>query len=312
MLRGKCDFEFTSHKREFGNPVQTPYFFLIRGVHSKIDSYIPAHAAISGRMKHVILSFLALFAVNCQAELSKETIESFKAFAARDLFNFGAARGTSVTLEKSSLGFSIHVGGEEIGSSETYERCLGKLEKGDLKLSCYEGITAAMDLCKIKPKPSVCQGEVRQKVREIYLDPNPSNGETMRGLGRQKTNPYIHSVTALAKTYPAARKAIAKAMEINGCESVELGDVEGQALYLNQQALADEDTEQLYDNAVNRYRVTLKCRTDTVGVYLDVVKAVVQGKVKQSLVPIRAAEEPEFVLDIVEPDFGSAKRAAAK
>lgn len=263
-------------------------------------------------MKHTFLGLLILFTATAKAEISTEMLESFRNFARKDIVMFGAPKDVNLILQPSNLGYSIYADGEQVGSSETYERCLGRLENGDLKLSCHDGITASIDICKIKPKPDICAREnMKTKIREVYMDPNILNGDLMRGLGQQKTNPYTRHITTLAKHYPSARKAIARAMEINGCQSVELGDIAGQTTYMDQQALADEDTNQVFEGAKNRYRTNLHCRSGSQAVYLDVVNSAEQGVIKLSLVPLKALEEAGVVIGTMKPVLGTPKTTAA-
>lgn len=261
-------------------------------------------------MKHIFLGLLILVSSTAKAGTSVELLEGFLTFATRDLINFGAPKETVLNLTASNTGLFVLSGNVIVGNSEFYERCLGTLDKDDLKLSCHDGVTAVMDVCRLNP--AVCESErIKQKLREIYLDPNVVTGETMRGLGSQRINPYMHGITELAKKYPAAKKAIAKSMQINGCTSVELGDIEGQTIYMDQQALADDETNKVYEGAINRFRANLKCRSASVGVYLDVTHAVKNGKVQLSVVPIKAVEDEPVLLDTLEPVLDKPAQSAA-
>lgn len=255
-------------------------------------------------MKTILVASLMLFTAAAEAKVSPELLESYKQFATRDLINFGAPKDTELTFNADSeLGYFVESSRDKevkVGVVEVYERCLAVLENDDLKLTCYNGLTANLDVCKLQP--SVCEKEgSKQKLRSLTLDPNVARGETMRLLGSHTTNPHMGALTKLAKEYPGARKAIAQALSLNGCTSVELGDIEGQITHLQRQPLADDDTKQVIEGAQNRWRAIMQCRSAASSVYLDVIESVEKGKIYKSLLPIKAVEAAPVLIKIDEP-----------
>jgi hypothetical protein len=254
-------------------------------------------------MQKLLVCFVVLFSALAQAEVSKPLLDSFQNFATRDLVMFGAPKTTVLNFTESLQGYFVQAGGTILGNAIAYERCLAQLEGEDIRLKCYDGLSAALDVCKTDP--SVCQKEgVKLKLRELSLDPDLASGQTMRGIGQQTVNPSMRSLTALAKEYPAARKALAQAMSLNGCTSVELGDIAGQTAYLSAQALADDETYKVYEGAQNRWRATMKCRSASASVYVDVVSSVEGGKIYLRLVPVKAVESPGVLINVEEPNLG--------
>lgn len=115
----------------------------------------------------------------------------------------------------------------------------------------------------------------------------------------------MQSLTELAKRHASARNAIAEAMALNGCKSIELGDIAGQVTYLEQRALGDEDSKEIFEGAQNRWRATMACKTANTSVYLDVVTRVENGKINLSLVPVKAVEGRAVLIETVDPISGN-------
>lgn len=250
-------------------------------------------------MKKLLVCCL-LFASVAEADVSNPLLEKFQSFATRDLIRFGAATGTTLSLEESLQGYFVHSGNVILGNALIFERCLVQLDKADINLTCHDGVSAVLDICKLEP--SICQKEgSKQKLRELYVDPTVSSGETMSGIGQQTLNAHMRTLTRLAKKFATARQAIAQAMSLNGCTSIELGDIEGQITYLDRQPMADDETNDVVEGARNRWRAIINCRSASASVYLDVIQSVEEGRVHLNLVPIKATAAQGVLIDVVDP-----------
>ena len=244
---------------------------------------------------------LLLLTSGAVAQVVQPLLEEFREFATSDLITFGAPKTIVLSFEQSPNGYFVHAGGITIGSAVPFERCLvQKAEAEDVKIKCYEGIFAALDLCKIDQ--TICEKEgLREKVRELSMDPDFATGKVMRTIGRRDRNPHIRVLTKMVQEYSSARRALGQAMALNGCSRIELGDIDGQTTYLEANPLGDDDTGELNEGAQNRWRAILRCRAETSSVYLDVLYSVANGEILSHLVPIKAAPAERVLIKKLTP-----------
>lgn len=271
-----------------------------------IAKAFPSH--LKGRfMSKLIVGLLVLISTAAYADVSPEVQEAYKTFATRDLITFGAPKGTVLKFAPALQGYmveSTNLDGEAVtlGVAVVYQRCLVEAKgDSDVEIKCYQGISSELDLCKIDKKICLKDG-VHKKLREVSVDPDiRRNGEVFKALGKRNYNAHMNGLTNLVVEYPGARKALAQAMALNDCTSIELGDVEGSSIHLEANPLADDDTKKVIPGASNRLRMMMKCRTAATQVYLDVHAYVEGDGIVQTMIPVKAAESAPVHIRSINP-----------
>ena len=249
--------------------------------------------------QHCVWAVSVLGAMSASASATQALQEDFKIFAAKEVVNFGGPKDTVLTLQESLSGFFVSYKNDVVGNARIFEHCQATVEgTDDLKMQCHQGISGAVDLCKIDSK--ICKNEgVREKLREVSLEPD-HQGRLSKLIGQRMVNPHFHYLTGLIKKYPMAKKAMAQAMVLNGCTKVHLGDVIGQITYLRRDALGDDDTDELFPGAENSWRAIIECADATAPVYVDVIRAVENNGINLKLQPIKAAKSEKILLERLE------------
>lgn len=254
-----------------------------------------------------VLLTLTLLLSSFAYALPDVVLEEYRQAAERDVKNFLPKEFTQkvdikLSFQPSAQGFFILFQDKFVGIAIPYQRCSANVNSNQqLDIECYDGVTGSVDLCRILPQ--ICEfSKSDKKLRELYIDPNVSRlGETMRGLGKHDLNPHIGGLTEIVRQNAAAANALVRAMVLNDCTSIELGDIAGTIDYLEQRALADDDTKKVIPEARNRWRAQMRCRSGASTVYLDVLMAVVGQDIVTSLIPVKANADTPVVIERVKP-----------
>jgi hypothetical protein len=211
-------------------------------------------------------------------------LERFREFASSRAVMFGEPKGSQVTFDAGQDRFTLYIGKREVGSAELFQQCAAALPAGgEISVRCFYGVNGKVGKQELAVAPQV-----------------NSDGYPMPMIGRAALEPHFQGLMEEFRDSPAARQALAIAMQENGCRKVDLGDSGAQVMWQMQAALGDEDSGKLIPGTENIWRASLPCKDGNSPVYFDVTqRAVAEKEAQLFLTPVKAsAGKPVFVRSI--------------